>query len=107
MSEGLIRRKIVALRKMTPERRVELGLGFIADMCRLRQALVRSQKSAATRGLTIRGRRVCRPSSAVSLQVLMERTRAQPRRPGLQPGLDGLAKPPSDAAAPEHHVFTF
>ncbi len=41
MSEGLHPVQVAALRKMTPARRLEIGMGFIEEMRELRAAMLR------------------------------------------------------------------
>ncbi len=43
MSEGLHPAQIAALRKMTPARRLEIGMGFIQEMRELRSAMLRQE----------------------------------------------------------------
>jgi hypothetical protein len=43
MSEGLHPEQIAALRKMTPGRRLEIGLDFIEEMRQLKGAALRAQ----------------------------------------------------------------
>ncbi len=43
MSEELHPAQIEALKKMTPARRLELGMGFIEEMRELRAAMLRKQ----------------------------------------------------------------
>ncbi len=43
MSEGLHPVQVAALRKMTPARRLELGMGFIEEMRELRAAMLRAE----------------------------------------------------------------
>lgn len=43
MSEGLHPAQIAALRKMTPARRLELGMAFIEQMRELRGAMLRKE----------------------------------------------------------------
>jgi hypothetical protein len=43
MSEGLHPAQVAALRKMTPTRRLEIGLGFIEQMRELRAAMLRQE----------------------------------------------------------------